>query len=194
VGAIDGRGLVNTAVIVLSMWLAGYFAVSEGLMAAGYGFYHVNLLSPINPMGWSLILPTLPAGPGDYEGFIYLGAGGLLLLGVSILVVCARPTLLRAAKPHGLVLLALMGLLIYAITNRIGFAAHDLQAMPLPIAVEQVLNIFRASGGSAGRSFTALYLAAWSSSSDRLAPGAPASCLHAPLCCRSSIQAPDGGE
>ena len=146
VGSIGCRGLVNPAVLVLSMWLAGYFAVREGLMAAGYGLYHVNLLSPINPMGWSLILPTLPAGPGDYEGFIYLGAGGLLLLAVSILLVCARPTLLRAATPHGLVLLALMGLLIYAITNRIGFAAHDLQVMPLPIAVEQVVNVFRASG------------------------------------------------
>ena len=128
------------------MWLAGYFAVREGLMAAGYGLYHVNLLSLINPMGWSLVLPTLPAGPGDYEGFIYLGAGGLLLLAVSILLVCVRPTLLRAATPHGLVLLALMGLLIYAITNRVGFAAHGLQVMPLPIAIEQVVNVFRASG------------------------------------------------
>ena len=97
-------------------------------------------------MGWSLVLPTLPAGPGDYEGFIYLGAGGLLLLAVSILLVCVRPTLLRAATPHGLVLLALIGLLIYAITNRVGFAAHDLQVMPLPIAIEQVVNVFRASG------------------------------------------------
>jgi hypothetical protein len=145
-GRLVAGASLTLAVLVLSMWLAGYFAVREGLMATGYGFYHVNLLSPINPMGWSLILPTLPAGPGDYEGFIYLGAGGLMLLAASILLVCARPTLLRAATPHGAVLLALMGLLIYAITNRVGFAAHDLQVMPLPLAVEQVVAVFRASG------------------------------------------------
>ena len=145
-GRLVAGASLTLAVLVLSMWLAGYFAVREGLMATGYGFYHVNLLSPINPMGWSLILPTLPAGPGDYEGFIYLGAGGLMLLAASILLVCARPTLLRAATPHGVVLLALMGLLIYAITNRVGFAAHDLQVMPLPLAVEQVVAVFRASG------------------------------------------------
>jgi hypothetical protein len=137
---------ITTATTVLVMWLAGYFAVQDGVMAGGYGLFHVNLLSAINPMGWSFLLPTLPSGPGDFEGFIYLGAGGLLLGGVAIISICTRPRLLCLAAPYSLVLLALSGLLLYAVTNVVGFGAHRFVLIRLPLKAEMVANVFRASG------------------------------------------------
>jgi hypothetical protein len=137
---------VTAATTSMVMWLAGYFAVQDGLMAMGYGFFHVNLLAPINPMGWSVMLPALPVGRGDYEGFIYLGAGGLLLGLAAIVGVCLRPALLRLLPAYGFVLLALAGLLAYAVTNRIGIGAQQFEVVRLPLTAEMAVNVFRASG------------------------------------------------
>ena len=45
----------------------------------------MNLLSPIDQAGWSLILPDLPKASGDYEGFNYLGLGVLLLVPLALI-------------------------------------------------------------------------------------------------------------
>jgi Family of unknown function (DUF6311) len=66
--------------------LLGY--VGSRLVAPGYGDYSADLLTLLNPMGRSRLLPSLPTLPMQYEGFAYLGLGviGLcaLSLGVSV--------------------------------------------------------------------------------------------------------------
>lgn len=55
----------------------------------GFGFYSMNLLSPLWPQRSGLFEPRLPildATGGQYEGFNYLGAGLLLLIGLASIV------------------------------------------------------------------------------------------------------------
>src|SRR5690606_30519712 len=71
---------VVIAVLALVCWQAGYFAVSGGKTAWGYGFYRMNLLSLVDADAWSRMLPDLPGGEGDGEGFGYLGVGMMMVL------------------------------------------------------------------------------------------------------------------
>ena len=68
-------------VMLLCLWQAGLFTVSIGSLSGtgGYGYYRMNLLSLVDSSGWSYVLPDLPQGGGDDEGFNYLGLGHYLL-------------------------------------------------------------------------------------------------------------------
>lgn len=69
-------GLIASGFIVLG---AGPDIVANGYTAAG-----LDLLSPIDPGQFkSLLLPSWPVGPYQYEGYNYLGLGMLLLLGIG---------------------------------------------------------------------------------------------------------------
>lgn len=127
-------------------WQAGYFSIGDGMASGGFGLYRMNLLAPIDASGWSLVLPDLPEASGDYEGFNYLGAGTLLL------VICAAVVLLRgktgfgsAARSLPILLLALIGLLLFALSNEIGIGLLNVH-YPLPGKIVKLANIFRASG------------------------------------------------
>ncbi|MHC8393408.1 DUF6311 domain-containing protein [Pseudomonas sp. LB3P93] len=132
--------------VSLCCWQAGYFSVGDGTVSAGFGLYRMNLLAPINANGWSLVLPSLPQGSGDYEGFNYLGAGTLLL------AICAGIVLLRrgAGVGHALrrlpfLLLALIGLTLFALSNDIGVGQFGFHYW-LPRSFVDLANVFRASG------------------------------------------------
>lgn len=80
-------------------WLCGYFLVSSAgdLQLEGLGFYSLNLLAPIASMGASRLLPEIPlATPGQYEGFVYAGAGWLALG----LLTCGLLATRRSALPR----------------------------------------------------------------------------------------------
>lgn len=68
--------------------LAVYFVLSGtfGQSSTGFGFYSMNLLSPFWPSG-SIFFPHLAvmdATGGQYEGYNYLGAGGIVLVLLSL--------------------------------------------------------------------------------------------------------------
>ncbi len=134
------------ALVSVCCWQAGYFSITDGAAGGGFGFYRMNLLSLVDPDGWSFVLPGIPKGAGDYEGFNYLGLGVLLLLplaaigwyksGISLkALLCSRPSLL----------LALIGLTLFALSNQIGFGLQTF-SYPLPEFVLRAASIFRASG------------------------------------------------
>jgi hypothetical protein len=53
----------------------------------GFGYFSMNLLSPVWPQESGLFGPNLPIldpTGGQYEGFNYLGGGGLLLIGLAL--------------------------------------------------------------------------------------------------------------
>jgi hypothetical protein len=92
------------------------------------------------------VLPDLPQASGDYEGFNYLGLGTLLL------TICAGVVLLRRATDFGsavrrlpVLLLALIGLTLFALSNEIGVGLLGFH-YPLPEKIIKLANIFRASG------------------------------------------------
>lgn len=72
---------------VLSVtFLIGGFSGSPSLGTAGFGLFSANLNTLYNPMGYSRLLPDLPAGAGQYEGFSYMGLGGLLLALLAVIM------------------------------------------------------------------------------------------------------------
>jgi hypothetical protein len=132
--------------VSLCCWQAGYFSVGDGTVSGGFGLYRMNLLAPIDASGWSSVLPDLPQAAGDYEGFNYLGLGTLLL------TICAGVVLLRRATDFGsavrrlpVLLLALIGLTLFALSNEIGVGLLGFH-YPLPEKIIKLANIFRASG------------------------------------------------
>lgn len=132
--------------VAFCCWQAGYFSVGGGTVAGGFGLYRLNVMSLVNPSGWSYTLRDMPQGPGDYEGFNYLG------LGVLLLAICAGVALLQgntglanAVRHRRLLLLALIGLTLFALTNKLGIGMENMHYW-LPKPLELLANVFRAAG------------------------------------------------
>lgn len=126
------------------LWLAGYFAIPSGPRDLTFGAYAFNLLGLIDPDGWSRLLPDLPDRPGDYEGFAYLGVGGLLLLVAALpaLKLRSRPPLM-AARPGAV--LAILGLSGLAVSHSIGIGSYSYR-IDVPDLMLAMGGLFRASG------------------------------------------------
>ena len=84
-------GLVAATATVL--WATGIFTVGSGdLQREGLGYFSMNLLAPVMPMGYSQWLPDVRMGtPGQGEGFLYFGAGWLALIATAIVATVRRP-------------------------------------------------------------------------------------------------------
>lgn len=130
----------------LACWQAGYFSVGDGVVAGGFGLFRMNLLSVLDPSGWSYALRDIPEAAGDYEGFNYLG------LGVIFLGICALPSLFNAqtgvvnsVANRPMLLAGMLGLTAFALSNKLGIASVNFD-FALPDSVLRMANIFRASG------------------------------------------------
>src|SRR5262249_36111852 len=103
------------------------------------------LLSIVDPRGWSYILEDIPQGPGDYEGFNFLGLGSILILifGAPVLLEKFGDIILVARKRYVL-LVALLSLTAYALTNNVGIGPLNFEF--LHGRGHAVLDVFRSSG------------------------------------------------
>lgn len=149
--------------IALLMWQAGYFAVSSSSGSlGGYGFFRMNLLSPFDPKGWSYILRTLPLLSDYGEGYMYFGLGLLVLWPFAIYQlfknVELRAFFRRNALPHLFLILALVFLALFAITNQIAIGRKEF-GFGISDSVYAIASIFRASGRMFWPMFYALNLA-----------------------------------
>ena len=79
-----------SAAMAVGWWLSGMFILggSDSFTEGGLGYYSMNPLAFVTPLGWSRWLPELPvAGPGQRaESFHYLGAGVLGLAAVALVL------------------------------------------------------------------------------------------------------------
>ncbi|HQZ40509.1 MAG TPA: DUF6311 domain-containing protein [Vicinamibacterales bacterium] len=137
-------------------WISGLFSVSgAGSMATeGLGYYSMNLLGPITPAGWSVVLPDLPrATPGqEFEGFQYLGLGTLLLMaGAAGLWLRRGPHTPKAqrgpAVPMGFgrpVLAVALLMAAFALSPRVTLGGAVLVDLSGPWA--DPLSVFRSTG------------------------------------------------
>lgn len=143
-GLVEG-GLLF-ALVSVCCWQAGYFSIADGAVSGGFGLYRMNVLSPVDPAGWSWILPNLPKREGDFEGFNYMGLGVLLLVPLALIAWHGnRQPLREALRARPWLLTALFGLWLFALSNQIGIGSITV-GYPLPEVILRLANVFRASG------------------------------------------------
>jgi len=151
--------LVVGGIVMLAGWLAGLFVVSgQSAQAEGFGYYKMNVLAPINGTGGSWLGLNFPQATGEYEGFNYLGAGGIFLLVTAALTALLRRGHVRSQRmPGALIIMALL-LAVAAVTCNIGIGAVQWH---LPMPEKWWAKLSRLPLQSTGRLFWATYYIAW---------------------------------
>jgi len=139
-----GWALGATAGMVAVFALLGYLGGATAT-AGGFGIYSADLLTLVNPMGLSRVLPAWPLPGARREGFGYLGLGGLLACALAIGVsVRDRRLPIRRAWP---VAAACTLLSVYALSSIVTIAGHRLLTLTSVYRpVEGVVEAFRSSG------------------------------------------------
>ena len=137
--------LAVPALLWLAFWQAGFFIPGGVPPAHGFGEYKMNVLSLLDPSGWSYLLKDVPEDSGEYEGFNFLGLGWLLLALVALPAARRAGPWLRARREYWPLFSLCVGLTLFAISNRVGFAGRTFE-VPLPQFLIERANILRASG------------------------------------------------
>ena len=149
-GGLALGGLVG--LLLLLFWLLGYLGTRTPSGIEGFGDVSSDLLTLVNPMNWSRLLPTLATAHGQYEGFGYLGVGVMLLLVLGIVSVGGRrrwgepawTPAWRRGMPLVVCCLLLAG---YALSARVTFAGREvLNLSALYQPVMRYVEPFRSSG------------------------------------------------
>jgi len=144
------RLLSGCSVVLITMWITGYFMAGEGIETGGFGIYRFNLLSLINPADesslWSRLLPSQKQTCGDYEGFAFLGSGMICLLLVALAGLARRQKLPVNYKTVTPLVLISICLTVYAISNRIVIGDCELFSYKVPHCAQKIVSIFRVSG------------------------------------------------
>lgn len=144
-----GQGAGVLALVAAIAWWLG---IGGDYAAAGnYGAFAMPLdalWNPANP-GFGTLLPAIEQREGrGFEGFQYLGLGGLLLFAIALWA-ARQPQRMpeRVALGHVRWLVpALVVLTLLAIGNRPDIAGMKLPRLPLPDNVTDALDAVRASG------------------------------------------------
>ena len=144
------------ALVLLAVWQEGLFVIGSGTVKHGFGEYKMNLLSLVDPSGWSYLLKDIPEGDGEYEGFNFLGLGGILLALAALPALKRAWPALRDERQYWPLLGLLLGLTLFAISNRIGFASHTFE-IPLSKVWIDRANLLRGCGRMFWPVFYALF-------------------------------------
>jgi len=140
----DRAWILTAGCLIGAVAITGIIALLLGygrsLPMPGFGFYSMNLLSPIYP-SISMIVPSvdgpIDATSGQYEGYQYLGVGVILLLLIADFCLTPRErlTLLRR---HGGLAFVCVALILLALSNKV-YAGHRLLLdLPAPVWLIQL--------------------------------------------------------
>jgi hypothetical protein len=133
--------------VALTLLLFGFIrgtALSQYTIGGigGYDYYSMNLVSPIDPgHQGALLLAPQQIGPGQYEGYNYLGLGMLML---AVISVARNPASLarffRRSSASALVVCVICVLLALSTKGTLGrYVLYDVR---LPVPVMAVLSSF----------------------------------------------------
>ncbi len=143
---------ISLSLVGLLMWATGYFMLGgvEGVQVdqSAFGMYGMNLHALIDPENlWSRLLPDLPGGTGEYEGFAFLGMGILLLCAVAL------PLLIEARRPGAssfatwIPITAVAAVMTaFALSNHIAMGTTDVAQYTVPAFAQPVTGAFRVAG------------------------------------------------
>lgn len=147
VGAAAAAGAVTMSLVAGVFLLFGYLGTSAELESGGFGLYSADLLALINPFDYSRWLPALPAGEGQYEGFGYLGAGGVGLAVAALVVARLRGVTLRPAPSVVPLTIAAMLMFVFALSDHVTVAGRIVLTMrSLYDLAGSLVESMRASG------------------------------------------------
>ena len=147
-----GFVIISMGSVVLSWMVLGMLSFNNEVsmeVANSYGLYSTNLNAFINSAGYSFLFEHLPYhSPLQYEGYAYLGLGGMLLLLVGCSYWSFRWILKKQGlpKPLWLLLPLVGGYAVFAITHQLTWGDRLLVEVPIPEALQKLGSIFRASG------------------------------------------------
>jgi hypothetical protein len=140
------------AIVVIAVLIvlvgAGYVGQGTSMpFSSGFGVFSMNVASPFWPQRSGVLpgmWPIIDATGGQYEGFNYLGAGGLVLIVYSL----ARygGGILARARAHPGFTAVTIGCVVFALSNRVYLFQNLVLDYPLPGRVSYVLGTFRSSG------------------------------------------------
>lgn len=143
--------LLILALVLLTCWQIGYFSIGPGIISQGYGDYRMNVLSIIDPQGFSYVLGNIPKNGNGFEGFNYLGLG-IIFLACAVLLygLLTNPTKLfglvfRVIAKWPVLFIACLCLTVFAITHIVSIGSYE-YLVDLPTVVINATNLFRASG------------------------------------------------
>lgn len=141
--------VLATAAVLLDFWLYGAFYGNTPLESGGLGLYSANINTLFDPQNTSALVQTLPHGPGQYEGYGYLGLGVLFLFGTALLfTLCDRTKKepLLTIQQKGLLGFLIMCFLLFALSPIVMLGDQVLYEIPLPNLLKSIWGIFRSSG------------------------------------------------
>jgi hypothetical protein len=136
-------------VSLLLFWSLGLLGGSVGASGMGFGAYNSDLLTLVNPLELSRLLPGLPQKADQWEGAGYLGLGGLLLVGSAAIWAWPRRRALPLAERWRWrpVAIAAGLMALFAVASVVSVAGHVLvSARTLLRPLEPLTGVFRASG------------------------------------------------
>jgi hypothetical protein len=126
-------------------WHSGYFVAGASISQGQYGISRINLLSPLDPQGWSYLLPNIPGAFSSAESFTYLGLGTILTLLLGIYCAFQSKQQLRLALArHRFFILILIGFTLFALTNQLELGPWHWH-YPLPEVTLKIGTIARQS-------------------------------------------------
>lgn len=135
---------IFAASIFLAAYSIGLFYIGSA-SGPGFGRFSMNLNALVNPYGWSAILPDLSLAKEQYEGFAYVGVGGILLF-VLALVLWLKGKGYLALKPLFPIITACLVLTALAVSNVIVAGGTELVAISLPQRLASFFGVIRSSG------------------------------------------------
>ena len=135
--------------VALVMIVAGHFGRGSSGTPFGFGFgaYSMNLVSPFWPQR-SGLLPgfdaIVDATGGQYEGFAYLGAGGIGMVIAGLWL--ARRELVGVMRRHHRLLFVLAALFVFSLSDQVFAWNHLILDYRINPKIDLVFSVFRSSG------------------------------------------------
>lgn len=145
--------ICTTLIVLILLWVTGYFEVGKSAATGGYGKNVANLLAIFDPTytlsygSWSHILPNIPGDELSHEGFNYIGLGFLFLF--TAIVFSGRAKNFNYQKIGSFINKPLLAttfvMLIFSFSNNISIGPFQI-SIPIPDKAALLAGIFRSSG------------------------------------------------
>ncbi|MFP1945212.1 DUF6311 domain-containing protein [Lonsdalea quercina] len=142
---------IAVAATLLTMYVEGYFVISHGLAAGGFGEFRADLFSLFNPFtpAFSKFSRVNNNQLVNGEGLAYVGFGIIMCLGSLVMMVSNKISKKEMVLSSGAVFVPIIFLtLIYffAVSNVISLQGYEIFRINLPHFLVGPANTFRASG------------------------------------------------